>query len=279
MRYSNYRATTVRKNRHRRVKMRYALQLSIIVVLSLTLFPALEARAEDGVLSSEEAIKVIDDMEARMRGKASVGEMEMYIKRWDRTMRMKFWELYPDKSLVRLTSPAEDAGMGSLKLGKDLWSYNPKIDQVQKIPPSLMLDSWMGSDFTNDDISRSSSVKIDYDVAPGTAAEIDGVKSWRVPLTPKPDSPVVWEKVVIEVAQDDYRPLRQEYYDEKGNLARVMYFQDYRKMEDGRNYPYKWRMDNLQEKGRYTEMRILKMEFKDKLSKKKFSIRALKKGR
>ena len=98
------------------------------------------AKPAEVKLSVEEAEKIIDDMEERMRGKASVGEMEMYIKRWDRTMRMKFWELYPDKSLVRLTAPAEDAGMGSLKLGKDLWSYNPKIDQVQKLPPSLMLD-------------------------------------------------------------------------------------------------------------------------------------------
>jgi outer membrane lipoprotein-sorting protein len=104
-------------------------------------------------------------METRMRGKASVGEMEMYIKRWDRTLRMKFWEVYPDKSLVRITAPAEDAGKGSLKLGKDLWSYDPNIDQIQKIPPSLMLDSWMGSDLTNDDISRSSSIKLDYNVS------------------------------------------------------------------------------------------------------------------
>jgi len=245
----------------------------------LTLLPVREARGEGGTLPADEAVKVIDDMEKRMRGKASVGVMEMYIKRWDRTMRMKFWELYPDKSLVRLVAPAEDAGMRSLKLGKDLWSYNPKIDQVQKIPPSLMLDSWMGSDFTNDDISRSSSIKLDYDVADGVAGEVDGVKTWRVPLTPKPDSPVVWEKVVVEVAQDDYRPLRQEYYDEKGKLARVMLFQDYRKMDDGRNYPFKWRMNNLQEKDRHTEIRVLEMEFKDKLPKKKFSIRALKKGR
>jgi outer membrane lipoprotein-sorting protein len=166
-----------------------------------------------------------------------------------------------------------------LKDGKDLWSYNPKIDQVQKIPPSLMLDSWMGSDFSNDDISRSSSIKLDYDVQDATAHETDGIKTWRVPLIPKPDSPVVWEKLIIEVAQDDFRPLRQEYYDEKGALARVMHFQDYRKMEDGRLYPFKWRMENLQEKGRHTEIRVKEMIFKDTISKKKFSIRSLKKGR
>lgn len=223
--------------------------------------------------------QLVEDMEKRMRGKASVGEMEMYIKKWDRSITMKFWETYPDKSLVRITAPAEDAGMGSLKLGKDLWSYNPNIDQVQKIPPSLMLDSWMGSDFTNDDISRSSSIKLDYEVKEPVPAQYEGHKTWRLELVPLPDSPVVWEKLVLEMAQDDYRPFRQEFYDEKGKLARVMYFKDYRKMSDGRLYPFVWRMDNLQEQGRYTEMRVKSMEFKDSIAKRQFSIRALKRAR
>lgn len=249
----------------------------LLFVLTVILFAPSAARAD--VPPADLADKIIDTWENLMRGKASVGEMEMYIKRWDRTMRMKFWEVYPDNSLVRITAPAEDAGTGSLKLGDDLWSYNPKIDQVQKIPPSLMLDSWMGSDFTNDDVSRNSSVKLDYDTGKVTAGETDGIKTWKVPLMPKPNSPVVWEKLVVIVAQDDFRPLIQEYYDEKGKLARRMVFGDYRKMDDGRNYPYLWKMENLQEKDRATEIRVLKMEFKDSLSKRKFSIRALKKAR
>jgi len=252
-----------------------------ISLLAAVLLSAAPARAGDAP-TKELAEKIIDDMESRMRGKASAGEFEMYIKRWDRTMRMRFWEIYPDKSLVRITAPAEDAGKGSLKLGEDLWAYDPNIDQVQKIPPSLMLDSWMGSDFSNDDVSRSSSIKLDYDVGAPEAGKIGDVITWRVPLIPKPESPVVWEKEVIEVAQDDYRPLRQEYYDEKGRLARVMIFEDFRHMTingEERLYPHVWRMENRQEKGRYTEMRVKEMEFKDRLPKKRFSIRALKKGR
>ena len=246
-------------------------------VLTVALLTPLVAGAEQPPPGLADTI--IDSWEKLMRGQASVGKMEMFIKRWDRTLRMKFWESYPDRTLARITSPAEDAGTGSLKLGKDLWSYNPKIDQVQKIPPSLMLDSWLGSDFTNDDVSRNSSVKLDYDTGKLTASKIGQVKTWRIELIPKPDSPVVWEKLVVETAQDDYRPLVQEYYDEKGKLARRMVFDDYRKLDDGRNYPYVWRMENLQEKGRYTEIRVLKMEFKDSLPKKRFSIRALKRAR
>jgi len=247
-----------------------------IVALSILSGPSLHAQEKAAAGLPEQ---LVDEMENLMRGKASVGEMEMDIKRWDRAMSMKFWEVYPDKSLVRLTSPAEDAGMGSLKLGQDHWSYNPKVDQVQKIPPSLMLDSWMGSDFTNDDISRSSSIKLDYDIGEAVAGLIDAVKTWRITLVPKPESPVVWEKLVIEVAQDDHRPMRQEFFDEKGKMARVMVFSDFRKMSDGRNYPFLWKMDNIQEPGRHTEIRVKKMEFRDSLPDNTFTIRNLKKGR
>jgi len=225
-----------------------------------------------------DASTIIDNMETRMRGKASVGEMEMYIKRWDRTLRMKFWEVYPDKSLVRITAPAEDAGKGSLKLGRDLWTYDPNIDQVQKLPPSLMLGSWMGSDFTNDDVSRGSSLKKDYDCGVPQPATLEGVPTWRVPLTPKPDSPVVWAKLVVEAARDDFRPLRQEFYNDQGKLARVMWFKDYRKMDDGRLYPFLWRMENRLEKGRYTEIKVLNLKFLDRIPKRRFTIRALKRG-
>ncbi len=225
------------------------------------------------------ATAIIDSWEERMRGDASRGEMEMYIQKWNRTLTMHFEELYPDRSLVRVLSPASDAGTGSLKIGPDLWSYNPRIDQVQKIPPSLMLDGWMGSDFTNDDISRTSSIRKDYDVQVPVASSVAGVATWRVTLTPRPESPVVWEKIVVEAARDDFRPLVQEFYDEDMKLARRMVFTDYRKLDDGRNYPFVWRMENVQEKGRYTEIRVKSMEFLKTLPESRFSVRSLKQGR
>jgi len=225
------------------------------------------------------ARRIIDDVEARMRGKASVGTLEMVIERYHRTLRMDFQEVFPDRSLVRITAPAEDAGVASLKRGHDLWTYNPRIDQVQKIPPALMLDAWMGSEFTNDDVSRGSSLKLDYETGSAEAATRDGVPTWRLVLVPRPDSPVVWEKLVLEVARDDLRPLAQEFYDERGKLARVLLFKDFRSMPDGRLYPFVWRMENRQEAGRATEIRVQAMEFKDGLPDAVFSQRGLKRGR
>jgi outer membrane lipoprotein-sorting protein len=252
--------------------------LLLLVVLATPVFAEAPPTPRDPP-PPELAARIVDDVEARLRGKASIGTFEMYIQRWDRTLRMDFQEVYPDRSLVRLTAPAEDAGVASLKRGRDLWTYNPRIDQVQKIPPALMLDAWMGSDFTNDDVSRGSSLKLDYEPGQALPGERAGVATWRLPFEPRPDSPVVWEKMVLEVARDDLRPLAQEYYDEKGGLARVMVFSDFRALADGRLFPFVWRMENRQEAGRYTEIRVKAMEFKDALPDAAFSQRSLKRGR
>ncbi len=224
------------------------------------------------------ADRIVDDVENLLRGKGSVLVFEMRVRHpnWQRKMRMKLWEVVPDKALVRILAPPTDAGMATLKLGRDLWSYNPHIDQIQKIPPSLMLDSWMGSDFTNDDIARESSIRSDYTTGEVTEGHRDGVKTWRLELLPKPESPVVWEKIVLEVDQRNHRPLRQEYYDETGKVARVMTFSDYRKVGGGKVYPFHWRMENLQEPGRYTEVTVLSLEFTETLPDRLFTIRSLK---
>ena len=241
------------------------------------LSPTIEADEFD----KKKAEKIIEDAENVMRGKASVGVMEMKVHnpRWERTMTMKFWEVVPDKMLVRVTAPAQDAGTGSLKLKNDLWSYNPHIDQIQKIPPSLMLDSWMGSDFTNDDITRESSTSDDYDAVAMKEKKREGETVYRITLKPKPESPVVWEKLIVEATKEGHRPVRHEFYDEKGNLARVMTLKKYKKLENGKMYPHVWRMENKQEKNRYTEMRVKELEFKEDLSNRIFSIRNLKRGR
>ena len=227
------------------------------------------------------ADKIVDDVETMLRGKGSIVEFEMRVHHpnWTRKMRLKLWEVVPDKALVRILAPPGDAGIGTLKLGHDLWSYNPHIDQIQKIPPSLMLDSWMGSDFTNDDIARESSIRADYTPGRLVGGSLAGRETWRLELLPRPESPVVWERIVIEVDAADHRPLRQEYYDERGRVARVMTFSDYRELPGGRRYPFRWRMENRMEKGRYTEIEVLSLEFKERLPGRLFTIRALKRGR
>ncbi|MDY0062799.1 MAG: outer membrane lipoprotein-sorting protein [Myxococcota bacterium] len=225
------------------------------------------------------AQRIVLEQERLLRGQASIGELELFIQRWERTLRVAFWERYPDRFLATILEPAAERGSGALKLGQDLHTYDPRIDQVQRIPTSLLLDPWMGSEFTNDDISRASSIARDYDAGPPIAGSRAGVTTWRVPLVPKPSSPVVWERLVLEVAQDDLRPLREEFYDERDELVRVLLFEDFRLLDDGRRYPFRWRMENHQVAGRYTEVRIQSIRFADSLPDDLFSLRSLKQPR
>jgi len=117
--------------------------------------------AQSQTLSAKEIVKKADD---KMRGLTSQGEMTMTIMRpsWSRTVTMKSWQKGSDYALVLITSPAKDKGQVFLKIKTEMWNWVPSIEKMIKIPPSMMMQSWMGSDFTNDDLVRESSLVKDY---------------------------------------------------------------------------------------------------------------------
>ena len=117
-----------------------------------------------GVLMGQTATEVITKADEKMQGKSNRGTMTMKIVRpkWTREITMKVWSSGADYSLVLITEPARDEGTGTLKRDKELWSWQPSIDRIIKMPPSMMMQSWMGSDFTNDDLVNQSSMVVDY---------------------------------------------------------------------------------------------------------------------
>jgi len=143
---------------------------------------------------------------------------------------MEIWSLGTEHSLVRVTAPAREAGTATLKAGQEVWNYLPRVDRTIKVPPSLMMGSWMGSHFTNDDLVKESRIIDDYDIALTFSGERDGVALWEFELTPKPEAPVVWGRIHYVVRQADLMPTVVRYYDEGGALIRTMTFDEYRTM-------------------------------------------------
>ena len=139
-----------------------------------------------------------------------------------------------------------------------------------------MLSSWMGSDFTNDDLVRSSDLLRDYTGTITKKQKKDGIEQAKVVLIPKPDAPVVWGKLVIWVRTKDLLPTRQEYYNERGKLMRVMEFLKYKKMS-GRLYPSVMKMKSLSKPGFSTELHSLSINFNQKINRRIFTQRNLKK--
>jgi len=174
--------------------------------------------------NAQDAKEIVRKADEKARGNSSRGELTMKIVRpsWTREMSLKIWSKGTDLALVLVTAPARDKGTASLKRKKEIWNWQPSIDRVIKLPPSMMMQSWMGSDFTNDDLVKESSIVNDYTQKIIKDSTIDGRPCWKIELTPKPDAPVVWGKVYTWIDKKDYIEMRNEFYDEDGQLVNTM---------------------------------------------------------
>ncbi|MCW8348475.1 outer membrane lipoprotein-sorting protein [Vibrio sp. ZSDZ65] len=160
--------------------------------------------------------EIIEQSDQSMRGDASYSELTMRIIRpeWTRSMSMKSWTKNQALSLVLVTAPAKDKGSASLKRDREMWNWIPNIERVIKIAPSMLGQSWMGSDFTNDDLINQSSIVVDYTHELVGEESFDGVNTWVIDAVAKPDAPVVWSKVRLWISQTSYLQRKAEFHDE-----------------------------------------------------------------
>jgi outer membrane lipoprotein-sorting protein len=210
------------------------------------------------------------------RGNASFSIVNMTIHRpgWERTLTIKAWTKGQKDSLFTIVAPPKDNGNGTLKKGKEMWMFNPKVNRVIKLPPSLMSQSWMGSDFSNNDLAKSDSI-IDEYTHEITGTEIhDGKKVYVVTSIPKPDAPVVWGMQKLRV-REDLIFLSQEFYDEDHELVKAMTGTQI-EMLGGKLFPRVWKMQKADAKEEYTMLDYRELEFKEDLPDDFFTLSSLK---
>lgn len=224
--------------------------------------------------------KLVDAAEDMVKGETAHGTIEMTVNRPDftRRMRMKSWWQGNEKALIVIEAPKKDAGNKTLKIGNEMWSYLDNTETTIKVPPSMMLQSWNGSDFTNDDLVRESDYAEDYEASIEGTKELDGVPCWRLLLRPKPEAPVVWGKLEYWISKRDTLPVRLEYYSEEGELKRHLVFSDVDKV-GSRTIPTTWTMYDDTEENHRTTMKILEMQFDIPIRDSMFSKRELESGR
>lgn len=213
--------------------------------------------------AAEDAKSVVEKMIHKLRGHVNVAEYSMTVTRptWTRTLKMKVWDDRTNSRVfVRISDPAKEAGTSFLRLGYNLWNYLPSVEKVLKIPPSMMLQPWMGSDFTNDDLVKESSYIDDYTHEITAHESLDGEPVLKIELTPKPNAPVVWGKVVYWVREKDDVPVRQNFIDEKGKLIKDLKFLDIKKM-DGILLPTRWEMFPVLKEGSKTVLLLESVDF------------------
>jgi len=211
---------------------------------------------------AQDATEIVKKADELMRAKSSYTEITMNIVKpdWSREMGMKVWALEPDYSMIYITEPARDKGTVTLKRKTEVWNWLPSAQKVIKIPPSMMLQSWMGSDFTNDDLVKESSVIKDYTHKLIGEENVDGLDCYKIQLTPKPDAGVVWGKIIAWIAKDSYLEPKVEYYDEDGFMVKQFIGSNLQKM-DGRNIFTHWEMIPEDKPGNKTIMDYNKIQF------------------
>lgn len=182
-------------------------------------------------LTAKEIVKRSDDL---MQGESSISTMTMEIVRptWKRSISLKSWGKGRDKSVSLVTAPARDKGQSFLKVGNEMWSWNPSINRLIKLPPSMLSQGWMGSDYTNDDILKESSIVNDYDHSIVGEQIINGLLCYIIEMKPKADAAVVWGKINSYISKEKYFTLKAEYFDEDGELVRTSLLSDIKKMDD-----------------------------------------------
>ncbi|MCP4129712.1 MAG: outer membrane lipoprotein-sorting protein [bacterium] len=226
-------------------------------------------------LTGKEIVKKSEDA---MRGNTQIALYSITIKtrRWKRTMKMKTWESRKQKkTFTEITAPKKDAGNRFLLINKTMRHYVPKLSKVIKISPSMMLQSWMGSDFSNDDIVKESSKIEDYTHNLVGKVAVRGNLCYKVELTPKPGAAVVWGKITYYARVKDILPVKEEFYNERGVLKKVMTYSRFKKMHD-RVIPTKMVMKTVKKRNRYTMMVIKKARFNVAIPARKFTLQNLK---
>ncbi len=225
-------------------------------------------------LNGKEIIKRQDDL---MRGDTLRGKyaMQVITPGWQRTLELDVWSEGRDKTFIRILSPAKEAGVGTLRIKENMWNYLPKVERTIKVPPSMMLQPWMGSDFCNDDLVKESSLVNDYTHNILGEEETHLGIAYKIELIPKPEAAVTWGKLIFLVRKDGFVPLREEYYNEHGKLIKVLEYSEIKQMPD-RVIPTFWKMTSVTKEGRQTVIEVKEAEYNLPIDEDVFTLANLK---
>jgi outer membrane lipoprotein-sorting protein len=186
-------------------------------------------RAPHATDAGPTAKQIIDEMEALYRGESSRADITMIVQtpNYQREMKMTSAAMGNEQSFIRILTPKKDRGISTLKLDSEMWNYFPKINKVIKVPPSMMMGSWMGSDFTNDDLVKETTLTDEYDLSLTTTQN-----QYTITLEPREKTVTVWGKIEYVVDSQAMIPVQQNFYDDRGDMIRKLVFSEIKQFGD-----------------------------------------------
>jgi hypothetical protein len=246
--------------------------MKIVYAIIFTIFILNVVQA--GELTTSE---LLDKVDKQFRSSTSTSELEMQIKtkNWERTLKMHMWTKGLEKTLIRIDSPKKDRGISTLKRDKSMWNYFPKIDKVIKIPASMMMGSWMGSDFTNDDLVKENTFVDDYT---HKFINKEDEEYHHIEIFPKQETVTVWGKIILKIWKSDNIIAQEIFYDEKGGKIKIMEFTDI-KIMGGKKIPATMTLIPLKKKNQRTVIKYVKATFDGPVNDSIFTRKNLQKRR
>ena len=247
--------------------------MRVFILSFLLLFPVTSQAAEP------DARELVEKAMDHWRGLTSFGESTMTIHRpdWERSMTMKSWSKGDKISLVRVIEPKKDAGNGTLLNDSNMWTYSPRVNRVIKVPSSMMSQSWMGSDFSNKDIAKSTDIIEQYDHELTGTTEVNGHIVYTITSIPHEDAAVVWGKEVL-VVRDDFVLMEQQFWDQDGVLVKKMETLEVAEM-GGRPVAKILRMGKVDAPDEWTQLSTNHIEFDVELPDQMFTLSNLRNPR
>ncbi|MGM0408508.1 MAG: outer membrane lipoprotein-sorting protein [Bacteroidota bacterium] len=252
---------------------RQKLITSVLLLIAM-LFILSPAFAQD----AKEIVKKADEKWSGEESSQSQMTMKIVRPTWERTIEFKNWTKGRDYALTLITSPAKEKGQTFLKRGTEMWNWMPSINRMIKLPPSMMADGWMGSDYTNDDILKESSIVVDFNHKIAGTETIDGWDCWKIEMSPKEDAAVVWGKVIKWISKDEYLMMKSEYYDEDDYLVKTEFASEVKTMDD-RKIPTKIEIIPADKDNQKTVVIINDMKFNMNINDSFFSQQNMKRVR
>ncbi|ALO14408.1 hypothetical protein L21SP5_00736 [Salinivirga cyanobacteriivorans] len=228
----------------------------------------------------QHAKEIVEKSDQLMQGDSYISTMTMKIVRhtWERTVVFKNWGKGRDLAMTYIKAPAAEKGQSFLKRGNEMWTWNPKINRLIKLPPSMLSQGWMGSDYTNDDILKESSIVKDYNHTVVNVENYEGYDCWVIEMNPKEDAAVVWGKIISHIAKDKFFPLKVEYFNEDDELVKSHLNSDIKRM-DNREIPTKTIVQPADTPNKKTIVIVDQIDFNMKLSDQFFSQQNMKRIR
>ena len=232
------------------------MKTKVFVTLAIIIFSLTGTLAQD---ATEIVKKANDKMQGEITSQ-SVMTMTIVRPTWERKISFKSWTKGRDYSLALITSPPKEQGQTFLKRGNEMWSWSPIINRLIKLPPSMMSQGWMGSDFSNDDLLKESSIVVDYTHKIIGDTTIEGRDCYQIELIPLENAAVVWGKIIMNISKKEFLEMKNTYYDEDGYLVKTETASDI-KMMDGRLIPSKFELVPADKPGNKTMIKMDEIQF------------------